>query len=75
MLWIGRMNRGQGAQPRDGRHARSQPAARAHRPVQSGQRGVLRKEVEPHIDGDRVEYVGEVGEEKAELYVAAPARS
>ena len=42
-------------------------------PVQPGNEEFFAKEVEPHIDGDRVEYVGEVGEEKAELYVAAGA--
>jgi len=41
--------------------------------VQPGNEEFFAKEVKPHIDGDRVEYIGEVGEEKAGLYVAARA--
>src|SRR4051812_9942833 len=73
VLWIGRMN------PEKGPH-RAIAAAREAGvklvlagPVQPGNEEFFADEVEPHIDGDRVEYIGEVGEEKAELYVAARA--
>ena len=73
LLWVGRMN------PDKGPH-RAIAAAREAGvrlvlagPVQPGNEDFFAKEVEPHIDGDRVEYVGEVGEEKADLYVGARA--
>ena len=73
VLWVGRMNPDKGP---------NRAIAAAHEagvklvlagPVQPGNEEFFAKEVEPHIDGDRVEYIGEVGEEKAELYVAARA--
>jgi glycosyltransferase involved in cell wall biosynthesis len=73
MLWIGRIN------PDKGPHRAIAAAREADvklvlaGPVQPGNEEFFAKEVEPHIDGDRVEYLGEVGEEKAELYVAAGA--
>jgi glycosyltransferase involved in cell wall biosynthesis len=73
VLWIGRINPEKGPQ-------RAIAAAREAGvklviagPVQPGNEEFFAKEVEPHIDADRVEYVGEVGEEKADLYVAARA--
>jgi glycosyltransferase involved in cell wall biosynthesis len=73
VLWIGRMNPDKGPN-------RAIAAAREAGvklvlagPVQPGQEEFFAKEVEPHIDGDQVEYIGEVGEEKSELYVAARA--
>ena len=42
-------------------------------PVQPGQEEFFASEVEPHIDGDRVRYIGEVGEEKRDLYAGARA--
>jgi glycosyltransferase involved in cell wall biosynthesis len=73
VLWIGRMNADKGPN-------RAIAAAReAHvrlvlaGPVQPGQEEFFAREVEPHIDGDRVKYIGEVGEEKAGLYAGARA--
>jgi glycosyltransferase involved in cell wall biosynthesis len=74
LLWCGRMNDDKGPQ-------RAIAAARlAGRrivlagPVQPGQREFFASEVEPHIDGDRVTYVGEVGgEQKIELFATAAA--
>jgi glycosyltransferase involved in cell wall biosynthesis len=73
VLWLGRMN------PDKGPH-RAIAAAREAGvrlvlagPVQPGDEDFFAKEVEPHIDGDRVEYIGEVGEEKSDLYVRARA--
>jgi glycosyltransferase involved in cell wall biosynthesis len=42
-------------------------------PVQPGQQEYFEREVEPHLDGKQVRYVGEVGEEKRELYAGARA--
>jgi glycosyltransferase involved in cell wall biosynthesis len=73
VLWVGRMN------PDKGPHRAIAAAREADvklvlaGPVQPGNEEFFAREVEPHIDGDRVEYIGEVGEEKAELYVAACA--
>ena len=73
-LWIGRMA------PIKGPH-RAIAAARAAGvplviagPVQPGQEEFFATEVEPHIDGDRVRYVGEAdAERKRELYQSARA--
>ena len=73
LLWIGRIN------PDKGPH-RAIAAAREAGvrlvlagPVQPGNEEFFAKEVEPHIDGDRVEYIGEVGDEKSDLYARARA--
>jgi glycosyltransferase involved in cell wall biosynthesis len=73
VLWIGRMN------PDKGPH-RAIAAAREAGvrlvlagPVQPGNEEFFAHEVEPHIDGDQVEYIGEVGAEKAGLYGGALA--
>jgi glycosyltransferase involved in cell wall biosynthesis len=42
-------------------------------PVQPGQQEYFAREVEPHLDGKQVRYVGEVGEEKRDLYAGARA--
>jgi glycosyltransferase involved in cell wall biosynthesis len=42
-------------------------------PVQPGQREFFEREVEPHLDGEQVRYIGEVGEEKRDLYAGARA--
>jgi glycosyltransferase involved in cell wall biosynthesis len=73
LLWIGRFNDDKGPQ-------RAIAAAReAGRPlvlagpVQPGQEEFFAREVEPHLDGERIRYIGEVGEEKGELYAGAGA--
>jgi glycosyltransferase involved in cell wall biosynthesis len=74
LLWIGRVN------PDKGAH-RAIEAARLARlplvmagPVQPGQEGYFAECIEPHIDGEAVSYVGEVGmERKAELFSRARA--
>ena len=65
---------GQGRPPRDrGRAARRQES-RARWPVQIGQEQFFREHIEPHIDGQRVRYVGEVaGAAKRQLYANAQA--
>jgi glycosyltransferase involved in cell wall biosynthesis len=42
-------------------------------PVQPGEREFFAREVEPHLDGDGVRYIGEVGQEKLDLYARAAA--
>ena len=74
LLWIGRMD------PVKGAHRAIEAARLAGRtlvlagPVQTGQKKYYRELVEPHIDGRRVHYVGEVGgTAKQELYANAAA--
>jgi glycosyltransferase involved in cell wall biosynthesis len=71
VLWIGRMNDDKG--PHRAIVAAREAGVRLvlAGPVQPGNEEFFASEVEPHIDGDRVEYVGEVGEEKSDLYTAA----
>ncbi|HEX6654341.1 MAG TPA: glycosyltransferase family 4 protein [Thermoleophilaceae bacterium] len=73
VLWIGRINPDKG--PNRAIAAAREAGVRLvlAGPVQPGNEEFFANEVEPHIDGDQVEYIGEVGEEKAELYVAARA--
>ena len=74
LLWVGRMNPDKGPQ-------RAICAAReAGLPlvlggvVQRGQREFFEREVAPHVDGERVRYVGEVGgAEKRALFAGARA--
>jgi len=69
LLWIGRMTEEKGP------HRAIDVAARAGRrlvlagPVQPGQETFFREHVAPHVDDDRVRYVGEVaGVEKQRLF-------
>lgn len=61
LLWVGRMD------PVKGPHRAIVAARRAGRrlvlagPVQPGQEAFFAEQVEPHIDGDRVRYAGEIG--------------
>ena len=73
VLWIGRFNDDKGPQ-------RAIAAARAAGaplvlagPVQPGQEEFFAREVEPHLDDEQIRYIGEVGEEKGELYAGASA--
>ncbi|MFP5361437.1 MAG: glycosyltransferase family 4 protein [Thermoleophilia bacterium] len=73
LLWIGRVNDDKGPQ-------RAIAAARAAAmplllagPVQPGQEEFFAAQVRPHVDGDRVRYVGELGDEKKQLYAGAAA--
>ena len=73
LLWIGRLNDEKGPQ-------RAIAAAREANvplvlagPVQPGEEHFFQTEVKPHLDGDRIRYIGEVGEEKKRLYAGAAA--
>ena len=74
LLWIGRMTEEKGA------HRAIAVARAAGRPlvlagpVQPGQEDFFRREIEPHIDGLRVSFVGEVGgRDKQRLFAGAAA--
>jgi glycosyltransferase involved in cell wall biosynthesis len=74
LLWMGRMDRAKGA------HL-AIAAARAAGvrlilagPVQPGQEEYFRSEIEPHVDGSHVEFLGEVGgARRKELFARAKA--
>jgi len=74
VLWIGRMA------PVKGAHVAIEAARLAGKnlvlagPVQTGQEQYFREQIEPHVDGQRVRYVGEVaGAAKQQLYANAQA--
>jgi glycosyltransferase involved in cell wall biosynthesis len=74
VLWIGRMD------PVKGAHHAIEAARLAARPlvlagpVQTGQEQYFREQIEPHVDGRWVRYVGEVaGSAKQQLYANAAA--
>jgi glycosyltransferase involved in cell wall biosynthesis len=73
LLWIGRLDEDKGPD-------RAIAAARAAGvplvlagPVQPGKEEFFAHEVEPHLDGESVRYIGEVGEDKLDLYAGARA--
>lgn len=74
VLWIGRMS------PEKGAHRAITAARQADvplvlaGPVQPGQEKYFGTEVEPHVDGNRVRYLGEIAvDEKGELFARARA--
>jgi glycosyltransferase involved in cell wall biosynthesis len=73
LLWIGRLNDDKGPQRAiEAAREAGVPLVLAG-PVQPGQEDFFEREVEPHIDGDRVHYIGEVGDGKGNLYAGARA--
>jgi glycosyltransferase involved in cell wall biosynthesis len=73
LLWIGRMNEDKGPNRAIAAALEAGVPLVLGGPVQPGQEEFFASEVEPHIDDDRVRYVGEVGEEKLDLYAGARA--
>jgi glycosyltransferase involved in cell wall biosynthesis len=73
LLWIGRLNDDKG--PHRAIAAAEEAGARLllAGPVQPGQEKFFAREVEPHLDGERIRYIGEVGEEKGDLFAGARA--
>jgi glycosyltransferase involved in cell wall biosynthesis len=73
LLWIGRLNDDKGPQRAI---AAARPAGRElvlAGPVQPPDREFFAREVEPHLGQDGVRYIGEVGQEKLDLYARAAA--
>jgi glycosyltransferase involved in cell wall biosynthesis len=72
LLWIGRLDEDKG--PNRAIVAAREAGARLllAGPIQPGQESFFEREVEPHLDS-RIRYIGEVGEEKGELYAGASA--
>ena len=73
VLWIGRVNPDKGPDRAIAAAREADVRIVLAGPVQPGNEDFFGTNVEPHIDGDRVEYIGEVGEEKSELYAGARA--
>ncbi len=72
VLWIGRMNDDKGPQRAIAAARKTDVPLVLAGPVQPGQEEFFHSEVKPHLDGERIYYVGEVGEEKKSLYASAP---
>src|SRR5215207_10162516 len=73
LLWIGRLNDDKGPQRAIAAAREAGAPLVLAGPVQPGQEEFFARDVEPHIDGDGVRYIGEVGDEKADLYAGARA--
>jgi glycosyltransferase involved in cell wall biosynthesis len=73
LLWIGRFNEDKG--PNRAIAAAKEAGTRLilAGPVQPGQEEFFHREVEPHLDGERIRYIGEVGDEKGDLFAGALA--
>ncbi len=74
LLWVGRMTAEKGP------HRAIEAARRAGMrlvlagPIQPGQESFFEREVAPHLDGERIEFVGEIaGERKRQLFSRARA--
>jgi glycosyltransferase involved in cell wall biosynthesis len=73
LLWIGRFNDDKGPNRAIAAAKEADMPLVLAGPVQPGQGEFFASEVEPDLDGSRIRYIGEVGEEKADLYAGARA--
>ena len=73
LLWIGRFDDYKGPQRAIAVALEADTPLVLAGPVQPGHQEFFDAEIEPHLDGQRVRYVGEVGEEKRDLYAGARA--
>jgi glycosyltransferase involved in cell wall biosynthesis len=73
VLWIGRFDDYKGAHRAIAVAREAKTPLVLAGPVQPGQREFFEREIEPQVDGERVHYIGEVGEEKRDLYAGARA--
>lgn len=73
LLWIGRLNDDKGPQRAIAAAQQADMPLLLAGPVQPGQEEFFASEVRPHIDDERVRYLGELGDEKKQLYAGAAA--
>ena len=73
LLWIGRLNDDKGPQRAIAVAREADAKLLLAGPVQPGEEDFFSREVEPLLGDPHVEYVGEVGKEKLELYASARA--
>ena len=73
LLWIGRLNEDKGPNRAIAAAQEADVRLLLAGPVQPGQEEFFAREVEPQVDGDRIRYIGEVGEEKGDLFAGARA--
>jgi glycosyltransferase involved in cell wall biosynthesis len=73
LLWIGRLTPDKGPERAIAAAREADAPLVIAGPVQPGNEEFFAQEVEPHVDGDQIRYIGEVGEEKADLYAGARA--
>jgi glycosyltransferase involved in cell wall biosynthesis len=73
LLWIGRFNDDKGPNRAIAAAKEAGMPLVLAGPVQPGQEDFFASEVEPDLDGERIRYIGEVGEEKGDLYAGARA--
>lgn len=74
LLWVGRMNEEKGPQRAIAAARRAEKPLVIAGPVQPGQEEFFAREIEPHIDGDEVTYMAEIGgPKKAKLFAHATA--
>jgi glycosyltransferase involved in cell wall biosynthesis len=73
LLWVGRLNEDKGPNRAIAAAQEADVRLLLAGPVQPGQEEFFAREVEPQLDGDRIHYIGEVGEEKGELFAGARA--
>jgi glycosyltransferase involved in cell wall biosynthesis len=73
LLWIGRFNADKGPNRAIAAAKEADMPLVLAGPVQPGQEEFFVQEVEPNIDGEQIRYIGEVGDEKRDLYARARA--
>jgi glycosyltransferase involved in cell wall biosynthesis len=73
LLWIGRLNDEKGPQRAIAAAREAGKRLVLAGPVQPGEEEFFVSEVQPHVDDDQVRYIGEVGDEKKQLYAKAAA--
>lgn len=73
LLWIGRLNDEKGPQRAIAAALEADVPLVLAGPVQPGEEQFFQAEVKPHIDEEKVRYIGEVGDEKKKLYAGAAA--
>jgi glycosyltransferase involved in cell wall biosynthesis len=73
LLWMGRLDEDKGPNRAIAAAQEAETPLVLAGPVQPGQEEFFANEVEPHLDGEQIKYVGEVGEEKGDLYAGASA--